>query len=263
MRPAPVPQLGMVGVRTPLITATDDILDVLFGSLGHPMCGLEFEDGDVLVVAESPLATTEGRLVQLSDVKVSDRAQELSVEYSIDAAEMELILQECDEVLGGAYGAVLTITRGILSPNAGIDSSNAPAGFVTLLPKDPQASAKRLRDGIYERCKKDVAVIVGDSRTQPLRLGCVGVALGCAGMDGVEDARGQYDLYGQELHITRKATADNLVSASQLLMGEADESVPFVVVRGSVRNGGNADCGENYGVERIARDECMYFKVFH
>src|SRR5665648_323020 len=167
MRPTliPVPRLEIIGVRTPLITATDDIIEVLFGSIGHPMCGLEFEDGDILLVAESPLATTEGRLVQLCEVKVSDRAKGLSETYGIDAAKMELILQECDEVLGGSYGAVLTITRGILSPNAGIDSSNAPAGFVTLLPKDPQASAKRLRDGIYERCGKDVAVIVGDSRT--------------------------------------------------------------------------------------------------
>lgn len=257
MRPAP--QLEFIGVRTPLITASDDILDVLFGSLGHPMCGLEFEDGDILVVAESPLATTEGRLVRLADVRISERAQQLADEYSIDAAEMELILQECDEVLGGAYGAVLTITGGVLSPNAGIDSSNAPEGFVVLLPQDPQASAKRLRDGIYERCGKDVAVIVGDSRTQPMRLGCVGVALGCAGMDGVEDARGQCDLYGKELHITRKATADNLVSAAELLMGEADESVPFVVVRGLIHGTGVG----GGGVERIPRQECMYFKVFH
>src|SRR5665648_780772 len=127
MRPTliPVPRLEIIGVRTPLITATDDIIEVLFGSIGHPMCGLEFEDGDILLVAESPLATTEGRLVQLCEVKVSDRAKGLSETYGIDAAKMELILQECDEVLGGSYGAVLTITRGILSPNAGIDSSNA------------------------------------------------------------------------------------------------------------------------------------------
>src|SRR5665648_944862 len=90
MRPTliPVPRLEIIGVRTPLITATDDIIEVLFGSIGHPMCGLEFEDGDILLVAESPLATTEGRLVQLCEVKVSDRAKELSEKYSIDAAKM-------------------------------------------------------------------------------------------------------------------------------------------------------------------------------
>ena len=250
---SPPPSMQMFGIRTALIKPGDDMVEILsnaFENGGHTP-----EDGDILVLAESAVATAENRLVQLCDVTPSAKAEEFAQKYELDAREMELILQECDEVFGGVPGAALTITDGTLSPNAGIDGSNAPEGCVVLLPKDAQKSAALIREGIEKRYSCRVGVIIGDSRTQPLRLGCVGIALGTSGIRPVEDARGSCDLFGKTLYITQKAVADNLVSASQVLMGEAGEGVPCVLVRGAP-----VDVIEgNVEMPLFSSDECMYY----
>lgn len=250
---AAFPALQMFGIKTPLIIPGDNIAEVIAESLEKQ--GLRLQENDVLVIAESPVATSEHRLVLLEDVKPSEKAVELAEKYQLDPREMELILQECDEIFGGVPGAALTITKGTLAPNAGIDSSNAPDGYVVLLPKNPQKSAARIRRYIQDRCKCKIGVIIGDSRTQPLRLGCVGIAIGTSGIVPVEDARGTFDLFGKELRITRKAIADNLVSAAQLLMGEAGESVPAVLIRGSPAQVIDGDME----MPLFSRDECMYY----
>lgn len=247
------PSLQMFGIKTPLIRPGDNIAEVIIDSLEKQ--GMRFQDNDVLIIAESPLATSENRLVRLEDVKPSAKAEELAREYQLDPREMELILLECDEIFGGVPGAALTITDGTLSPNAGIDSSNAPEGYVVLLPADAQGSAERIRMHIEKYSQCHIGVIVGDSRTQPLRLGCVGIALGTSGIIPVEDARGTTDLFGKEMKITRKAAADNLVSAAQLLMGEAGESIPAVLIRGApVRM-----VKESVKMPLFTPDECMYY----
>lgn len=246
-------RLELIGIKTPLITVADDLGTVLIRSIrngGHLLV-----DGDIVVLAESAVATSEGRLVDVKGVKPGHKAKELGEKYAVDPGEMELILAECDEIIGGVQGAVLTITRGNLSPNAGIDSSNAPKDHVVLLPLNPGASAARIRRQLQEAFMCRLGVIVGDSRTQPMRLGCVGIALGCAGIIPVEDARGSKDLYGKTLTITSKATADNMVSAAQLLMGEAGESIPAVIVRGY----GRIVVDENVAIPVFSKEECMYY----
>ncbi|NYT19141.1 MAG: coenzyme F420-0:L-glutamate ligase [Methanosarcinales archaeon] len=245
--------MQVIGIRTPLIKPGDNIVKVLCDSFNEHEIFLQ--DGDVLVLAESAVATSEGRMVELSTVIPGKKALELAGKYCVDSREMELVLCECDEVIGGVPGAALTITKGNLSPNAGIDGSNAPDGYVVLLPENAQKSAARIRAGLEEFCCCHLGVIVGDSRTQPLRLGCVGVALGTSGIVPVEDARGSRDLFGKPLNITRKAVADNLVSASQVIMGEADECIPCVLIRG-------APVKMVMGSEEMplfTPDECMYY----
>ncbi len=250
---ADIPSLQMIGIKTPLICPGDCLAEIIIDSVHEH--GMHFQDNDILIIAESPLATAEGRLVRLDDVVPGERARELAEKYQLDPREMELILQECDEIFGGVPGAALTITKGTLAPNAGIDGSNAPEGHVVLLPEDSQGSACSIRRTIEERCRCNIGVIVGDSRTQPLRLGCVGIALGSSGIMPVEDARGTLDLFGKEMNITRKAVADNLVSAAQLLMGEAGESVPAVLVRGAPVSIVN----EDIKMPLFSREECMYY----
>lgn len=247
------PSMQMFGIRTVLIKPGDDIVEILSNTFENE--GPTPEDGDILVLAESAVATAENRVVQLKDVTPSAKAEELAQKYELDAREMELILQECDEIFGGVPGAALTITDGTLSPNAGIDGSNAPDGCVVLLPKDAQKSAALIRRGIEKRYSCRVGVIIGDSRTQPLRLGCVGIALGTSGIRPVEDARGSRDLFGKTLHITQKAVADNLVSASQVLMGEAGEGVPCVLVRGAPVD----VVDEAFEMPLFSSAECMYY----
>lgn len=247
------PSMQMFGIRTALIKTGDDIVEILSDAFENGECMPQ--DGDILVLAESAVATAEERVVQLCDVAPTAKAKELAQKYELDAREMELILQECDEVFGGVPGAALTITNGTLSPNAGIDGSNAPEGCVVLLPEDAQKSAALIRAGIEKRYSCRVGVIIGDSRTQPLRLGCVGIALGTSGIVPVEDARGSCDLFGKTLHVTQKAVADNLVSASQVLMGEAGERVPCVLVRGAPVE----VIEDAVEMPLFSSDECMYY----
>lgn len=246
-------KLELFGIKTPLIRPGDDVGSVLICSIRDS--GLTIKDGDIIVLAESAVATAEGRVVDLMTVIPGREAQELGEKYAVDPREMELVLQECDEILGGVPGAVLTITRGNMSPNAGIDGSNAPEGCVVLLPEDPAASAARIRCQLQKAFGCRLGIIVGDSRTQPMRLGCVGIALGCSGLRPVEDARGSKDLFGKELTITSKATADNLMSAAQLIMGEAGESIPAVVVRGN----SSVLVDEDVGIPVFTKKECMYY----
>ena len=221
--------LLVLGIKTDLIRPGDDLAASLEKAMTRS--GLALQDGDILVVSESTVATAEGRVVALHDVTPGPLARSMAAKYSKDPREMELILQESDEIIGGIPGVVLTLREGFLYPNAGIDNSNAPPGHVVLFPADAQKSAFEIRERMAKGRK--IAVVIGDSRTHPLRLGCVGVALACVGLDPVEDARGQKDLFGRLLKITRKAVADNLVSAAQIVMGEGDESIPAVIIRGA------------------------------
>ncbi|MDP3103182.1 MAG: coenzyme F420-0:L-glutamate ligase [Candidatus Methanoperedens sp.] len=248
--------MQLFGIKTPLIRPGDDISEVLIRAL--KVSGIRPQDNDIIVLAESAVATAEGRVVALDSVKPSKKALTLSKLYETDPRKMELIIRESDEILGGIPGVVVTITKGVLSPSAGIDNSNAPEGHVVLLPEDPKRSAVEIRERLMAEYGCRLAVIVGDSRTQPLRLGCVGIALGCAGIEPVEDMRGHKDLFGKPLMITRRATADNLVSAGQLVMGEADESTPAVLIRDApvIFIEGSED------IPTISREGCMYFGCF-
>ena len=219
--------MQVLGIKTDLIKPGDDLADKLEKAMND--ADLALQDGDILVVSESTLATAEGRLVYLENVEPSPLARLMAERYEKDPREMQLILEESDQIVGGIPGVVLTLREGFLYPNAGIDNSNAPPGSVVLFPSDPLASAFQIRERLGKG--RNIAVIIGDSRTHPLRLGCVGVALACAGLDAVEDARGQMDLFGRELKITRKAVADNLVSAAQIVMGEGDEGIPAAIIR--------------------------------
>ena len=146
---------------------------------------------------------------------------------------VEAVIHEADEIIGGVRGVLLTIKNDTLIANAGIDFSNAPTGSIVSFPKDPQKSVKSIRTFLQEKFHKKIAVILGDSRVQPLRRGTIGVAIAVTGMEPIEDCRGRKDLYGRELQITFRALADDLVSAAQLLLGEAAEQTPAVLIKGA------------------------------
>ena len=135
--------IQMFGIKTPIIREGDDIVQILETSLED--AGVVPIDGDIFVLAESAVGTAEKRVVELASIIPGEKAQLLGEKYGIDPREMELVLQECDEIFGGVPGAALTITKGVLAPNAGIDASNAPEGRVVLLPKDPRKSSEYIR----------------------------------------------------------------------------------------------------------------------
>jgi coenzyme F420-0:L-glutamate ligase len=200
--------------------------------LAEELVGPELRDGDVLVISSKFIAISEGRIVQLNSVTPSGRALELAHDYDIAAELCELIIAESDQILGGVKGFILTLKQGLFTPNAGIDKSNIEHGRVVLYPSDPLRSAIEIVDEIKSRRGVRVGAVVSDSRLMPTRMGTTGVALAATGFQAIRDMRGKPDLFGNPLKVTRQALADDLCSGAQVVMGEADEGTPIVIVRG-------------------------------
>jgi coenzyme F420-0:L-glutamate ligase len=194
---------------------------------------LILRNGDILVVSSKVVALSEGRLVDLRKIQPSARAKRLAKKYRKfhkDPRFVELILREADKVFPGDF--LTTLKDGVIIPAAGIDRSNAAKDFAILWPKNPWGVAKNLWENLAKTFRtRNLGVVISDSHCQPLRWGTTGLALAWAGFFGVEDARGERDIFGKKLKLTRKAVADNLASAALLVMGEAGEKIPFVIVR--------------------------------
>ena len=199
--------------------------------------GLAPEDGDVLVVAQKIVSKAEGRYVDLAAVRPSAAAEALAAEVDKDPRFVEVVLSESTRVVRHRPGLLIVEhCLGFVMANAGIDHSNvAPQDGgerVLLLPKDPDGSATALRQHLMEIFGVGIGVIVSDSFGRPWRKGTVGVALGVAGLPAFVDLRGHPDLFGRELLVTETGFADEIAAAAGLLMGQADEAMPMVLVRG-------------------------------
>jgi coenzyme F420-0:L-glutamate ligase/coenzyme F420-1:gamma-L-glutamate ligase len=250
--------LLVIPIQTRIILPDDNFLDVVLESALNQ--GIQFANGDILGVSETPLGTTEGRVVNLSDVKVSKHAIELSEQYELIPEIAQLVLDEADEILGGIPHVLLTIKNNTLMANAGVDKSNVPLGYASLLPLDAKISATRIRNEVKSRLGVSIGVLIIDSRTQPLRMGNIGMALGVAGFKPIADDRGRKDLFGNELRITRRAVADNLASACTAVMGESNESIPAVIIRDAPVE--LVDESIDSSVMWISPEECMYMAIF-
>lgn len=250
--------MELYAIPTPIIRPGDDLVQVLQSAIQKT--GLKIRDHDVLVLAETAVATAQNRIRKLSEVQVTSKARNLARQYDLDPAIAQLVLEESEEILGGVSHVVLTIKHNTLMANAGIDQSNAPIGYVVLLPFEPTKEAWRIKESLEARLNCELGVIIADSRTQPLRLGTVGLALATAGIEPVKDFRGQPDLYKRPLRITRAAIADNLASGAQLLFGEADEQIPCVLVRDAPINFTRKRIDP--GDYAIPRNECLFFSIF-
>jgi coenzyme F420-0:L-glutamate ligase len=217
------------GVKIRIIKTGDDTVEVILESLKEQ--NLKLENNDILAMTSKIIALAQGRVVRLSDVEPSDRAKELAQQFSLQPEFAELVLREADKIYGGVEKAVLTLKNGVLTANAGIDHKNAPKDYAVLWPNDAQKWATRIREEIKRRTGKCVAALIVDSGLVPLRMGTTGLALAVAGFKPVKDCRGDKDIYGKPLIITRHAIADDLASAAHLLMGETAEKTPVVLIK--------------------------------
>jgi coenzyme F420-0:L-glutamate ligase len=223
--------LTLRGVTAPPMTSKFDVADFVKKKLGRYL-----KDDDVLVISSKFIAVSEGRVVSLRKVRVSAKARKIAAVYRMDPKLCELVLNESDDVVGGVPGFLLAFKDGLLTPNSGIDKSNVRHGTVVLYPRRPEISARRIREAIQFALGVRVGVVVCDSRLSPTRRGTTGVAIAASGLEGILDARGRVDLFGNVLKVTSQAIADDLSSAAEILMGESDEATPIVVVRGLRRN---------------------------
>jgi len=199
--------------------------------------GFALRDGDVLVVAQKIVSKAEGRYVDLAAIEPGEQAVALSARVQKDARLVEVILNESRKVLRHRPGVLIVEHKlGFVLANAGVDQSNVDPQRgtkpVLLLPEDPDGSARRLHEGLRLQLGKSVAVIINDSLGRAWRRGSVGVALGAAGLPALSDLRGRPDLYGRPLQVSETGFADEIAAAASLLMGQADEATPIIVVRG-------------------------------
>jgi len=221
--------MRLYAVETPTVKAGDNLVEMTLESLKRQK--LQLENNDVLAFTSKIVAYAEGRLVKLENVRPSSEAKQLAEKYSLKPEFAEVVLREADRICGGVERAVLTFKDGILAANAGIDSKNAPNDCVVLWPEDPPRWAKQFREQIRTKTGMRVAVLVVDSGLVPLRIGTSGLALAVAGFAPIKEYRGKKDLYGKPILITRHAVADDLASAAHLLMGEAAEKTPIVLIK--------------------------------
>lgn len=249
--------MRLYAVRTSIIKTGENLVEVILESLKRQ--NLQLEDGDILALASKIIATAEGRVAKLSDIKPSEEAKELARKFSLQPEFAELILKEADKIYGGVERAVLTLKNGVLTANAGIDNKNAPVGFVVLWPKNAEKWAKRIREEIIRETGRHTAILIVDSGLVPLRLGTKGLALAVAGFKPVIDFRGEKDIFGKTLIITRHAVADDLASAAHLLMDEVAERTPVVLIKDApvVFDGGVYGCEDMM----ISPDECIFMNA--
>lgn len=206
--------------------------------------GLVLEKGDVVAVAQSVVSKAEGRVVNLKEVSPGERAKRIAEQTGKDAREVEVILRESLELVRVAHVIISRTRHGYVCANAGVDRSNAPPDHVTLLPEDPDESARRIRDRLRQEFGVEVAVIITDTQGRPFREGAVGCAVGISGMEAFLDFREKDDLYGRKLRTAVLCTADAIAAAAVLAMGEAGEGTPVVIVRGAPYVEGEGKAGE-------------------
>jgi coenzyme F420-0:L-glutamate ligase/coenzyme F420-1:gamma-L-glutamate ligase len=222
--------IGVKGI--PVVKAGDNVAELICRAA--ELQGTPIQDGDIIVVTHVVVSKAEGRVVNLDEVTPSAFARNIAELYGKDPALVEVVLREAKSIRRMANGKIITETRhGFVCANSGVDKSNVPGERrVALLPENPDASAERIRLEIKRLTGCNVAVIISDTHGRPFREGEVNVAIGVSGMKPIRDRRGEKDLFGYVLRVKRTAVADELASAAELVIGQADEGIPAAIIRG-------------------------------
>ena len=207
------------------INEDDKLVDLVSKS------NVKLKDNDILVVSQKIVSKQEGRIIQLSSVIPSLLSTGIASEYEKDPKLVEIILSESKRIVRMENGIIIVETNGgFVCANAGVDESNVSKGYATLLPKDPDESASKLRHDILEKTGKQVAVIISDTFGRPFRLGQTDCAIGISGIDSIIDYEGTKDTFGRELRVTAIAIADEMCSAAELVRGKTLET-PIAIIR--------------------------------
>nr|WP_319373413.1 coenzyme F420-0:L-glutamate ligase [uncultured Methanobacterium sp.] len=221
--------IGLKGI--PLIKTGDDLSQLIINAA--ELQDIQLINEDILVIAETAVAKAEGNLIHLENIKPSKRAREIAEITGKDAKLVEAIIQESEEIVKVGPDFVISETKhGFVCANAGIDESNVDKGLATPIPLNPDNSAHVIREQLENKTGKSVAVIISDTQGRAFREGAIGTAIGISGMSPLWDRCGELDLYDRELKTTSIAVADELSSAASLMMGQANEGIPVVIIRG-------------------------------
>ncbi len=225
-------QIQLIGLtEIPLVNEGDNLQELILKSA--KLQEITLEDGDILVVAETLISKAEGNFIDLKSMVPSTKAIELAEKTGKDPKLVEAIIQESNEIIKVGPDFIVSETKhGFICANAGIDESNVVEGKATPMPTNPDESALQLRNKLENSTQKDLAVIISDTQGRPFREGAVGVAIGVSGINSLWNRQGEIDLYGRELQTTQIAVADELAASASLIMGQADEGIPVVIING-------------------------------
>ena len=215
----------------PLINPGDSLAEIIVEELRK----IDLQNRDIIVIAHTIVSKSENKVYDLNLITPSPFALQIGRMQGKDPRKIEVILRESSEIIRMNGKVLITATHhGFICANSGIDKSNTPGDTVISLPDDPDFSARQIRDEIQEKLQKNVAVIISDTFGRPLRVGTVNFAIGLAGINSLEDIRGKKDLFGYELRSTIIARVDEVAAAAGMIMGQADEGTPVIIVRGVV-----------------------------
>jgi coenzyme F420-0:L-glutamate ligase/coenzyme F420-1:gamma-L-glutamate ligase len=226
----PVQVIAVEGL--PLIRKGDNLAQLICSAAEkqHTL----IQNGDVLVATHVAVSKAEGNIVNLDKIVPSKKANEIAKKTGKDPALVEVVLRESKDIVRMRDSVLITESRqGFICANSGVDRSNVEGERnVAPLPRDPDLSAKRIRQEMKKLTGCDVAVIVSDTHGRPFRMGEVNVAVGVSGLKPIRDRRGEKDLFGYVLRIKQTAIADELASAAELVIGQANEGIPVAIIRG-------------------------------
>ncbi|MFW9882154.1 MAG: coenzyme F420-0:L-glutamate ligase [Candidatus Thorarchaeota archaeon] len=235
-------EIELIGLEDiPIVKNDDDIANIIIESLKK--MDLSLLDGDILVIAQSLISKSNGRIRNLNNISPSEKALEIFEIISPksksqglplkDPKLIQLILDESKEIIKAEHVLITETKHGFICADAGIDKSNIKGKeIVSLLPENPDQDAERIRKKLKKKTSKEIAVIISDSFGRSFRVGAVGTAIGVSGINPILDMRGKKDLFGYKLQTTITGQADSLASAAQLVMGESNEGIPVVLIRG-------------------------------
>ena len=222
----------------------DDITELILSASKNPI-----DDGDVIVISQKIISKQEGRVINLESVIPSELSVGIASAYGKDPKLVEAVLSESRRIVRMEHGVIIVQTNhGFICANAGIDESNVEKGFATLLPVDPDRSAKRIRDFILQVTGKNIAVIISDTFGRPFRLAQTDNAIGIAGIESIKSYEGKPDTFGKIMRVTAIAIVDELCAAAELVMGKTEKSPVAIIKNYSFES-------KNDSISSIIRDE--------
>ena len=251
-------ELTVIPIKSERKSKKFDLFEEICKSLKNTRISLQ--NYDVLVISSKFISQSQGRIINSDLTTTSDDAKQIAKEFQITPNFSEIIIRESDKIFGGVSGFTITSSDNILAPNAGIDKSNSYGTKLILYPNQPYLIAEQIKRKIFLKFSIHVGIIVVDSRLMPGRVGTIGIAIACAGIEPVSDLRGKKDLDGNSLKVTFQALADNLASVANHSMGEANESQPIAIVRNS--NAKFTDRKIGHMEMTVPEEQCLYIRGF-
>lgn len=239
--------VSIIGLENfPLINVGDDLAKIIVETAAKN--NVQIDNGDIIVVSQKIVSKAEGRVVKVGQINISEEAVRVAEKVQRDPKLIELVLRETSRIIKvSPETLIVEDKRGFICINAGVDKSNVPRDSYSLLPENPDESARKIRERITELTGKKVSVIIADTFSRPFRRGQVEFAIGIAGIKPFKDYRGRRDLYDNLLKVKNVAIVDEIACAAELVMGQAKEGIPVVIIKNLER----AEASEKSSIEEL------------